>query len=50
MFEGFSQYAFFGLDVLLEVGSCEPDLDALSDMLNGVGEDDFCVVVVLCGH
>lgn len=48
MFEGFSQHAFFGLGVVLEVGSCKPDFDALSDMLNSVGEDDFRVVVVLC--
>ena len=40
---------FFGLGVLLELGSCEPDFDALSNMLNGMGKDDFRIVVVLCG-
>lgn len=37
MFEGFSQYEFFGLGILLELGSCKPDLDTLKDMLNGIG-------------
>ena len=37
----------FGLGI--ELGSCEPDLDVLSDMLNDVGEEDFHVVV-LCGY
>jgi len=38
---------FFGLDVLLELGSCEPYFDALFDMSNGVGKDNFCIIVVL---
>jgi len=47
VFEGFSQDTLFGFDVVLELGCCEPDLDTLSNVLDGIGEDDFCVVVVL---
>jgi len=45
VFEGFSQHEFFGLGILLELGSCKSDLDALTDMLNGIGEDNFRVFV-----
>jgi hypothetical protein len=50
VFEGFAQHAFFGLDVVLKVGCREPDLDALSDVLDGVREDDFRVIIVLSGY
>jgi hypothetical protein len=32
---------------VLQIGSCEPYLDALAYVLNGVGEDDLGVVVIL---
>ena len=46
MFEGFLQHTLFGLDLMLEL-SCKPDLDALSDMLDGIGKDNLCVIIVL---
>jgi len=45
VFKGFSQHEFFGLGILLELSSCKPDLDALTNMLNGIGEDNFRVFV-----
>jgi len=45
VFEGFSQHEFFGLGILLELGSCKPDLDALTDMLNSIGKDNLHVFV-----
>lgn len=43
----FSQHALFGFDIVLEVGCCHPDFDALADVLDGIGEDDFGVLVIL---
>ena len=43
----FTQYTFLGLDIVLKIGCGEPNLDGLSDVLHGVGKNDFGVVVIL---
>ena len=47
MFEGLSENPFLCFEVMFEVGGGEPDLDALADVLDSVGEDDLGVVVVV---
>ena len=43
----FTHYAFSGFDVVFELGGSKPDLDALTNMLNRVGENNFRVFVAL---
>ena len=43
----FTQYTFLGFDVVLKVRRGKPDLDALSDVLHRVCENDFGVIVIL---
>ena len=43
----FTQHAFLGFDIVLKVRRGEPDLDALSNVLHRVRENDFGVVIIL---
>lgn len=43
----FPEHTSFGFDVMFEISSSQPDFDALSDVLYGIREDDFGVVVIL---
>ena len=35
---------------MFQIGSCQPNLDTLTYVLNRIGEYDFCVVVSLETH
>jgi hypothetical protein len=43
----FPDDTFLGLIIGFQVGRGQPDLDALSNMLHRIGEDNFRVIVVL---
>ena len=43
----FTQHTFLGFDIVLKVRRGKPDLDALSDVLHRVRENDFGVVIIL---
>jgi len=43
----FTQNTFLRFHILFEVGSCKPDFDTLTDMLNGVSKDNLGIVIIL---
>ena len=43
----FTQHTFLGFNIVLKVRRGKPDLDALSNVLHRVRENNFGVVVIL---